>query len=474
MSLAKRLSFFSTPVEEKDKTVGVGETLVQTLRPIQKCRKNYIELSGLSEMLKRLLEEQGRHLESFSSAFNELAASADEISATNESVLSQAESSLKETEEGAAFITELKDVSNGLSAEQEELKKLIDVMRSIREATHLINTIVFQTKLLSFNASVEAARAGEHGKGFAVVAEEVKNLAESSKKAADSISQKIESGINTVDRLVNVLSQGIERVVKNAETTSKKFENIKGNVTGLTTSVREITAGVSNQSSAINSSLSVLHQFSELNQRNAQFTLVSVSEISSDLADSVETVSEFTKESLKQLNKDETDDDIFWENVDKILQQIRDQKDLLAALQLIAESVAEISSWKIAHVLTPDKNGVTASAGLWSTRDAKFRSSKFFEMSSEGQFESGKGLPGRVYKSKHFEYIENVVADTNFPRHKAAAEIHLVSGIGVPILSRDQRVVAVVEFFSFDMCEPDENLVEALKQMGQVAGAKSL
>ena len=35
----------------------------------------------------------------------------------------------------------------------------------------VINDIVFQTKLLSFNASVEAARAGESGKGFAVVAE---------------------------------------------------------------------------------------------------------------------------------------------------------------------------------------------------------------------------------------------------------------------------------------------------------------
>jgi len=40
-----------------------------------------------------------------------------------------------------------------------------------------MNDIVFQTKLLSFNASVEAARAGIHGKGFAVVADEVGNLA---------------------------------------------------------------------------------------------------------------------------------------------------------------------------------------------------------------------------------------------------------------------------------------------------------
>jgi len=44
------------------------------------------------------------------------------------------------------------------------------LIETINQKTRVINDIVFQTKLLSFNASVEAARAGEHGKGFAVEA----------------------------------------------------------------------------------------------------------------------------------------------------------------------------------------------------------------------------------------------------------------------------------------------------------------
>ena len=60
-------------------------------------------------------------------------------------------------------------------------------MEQIKDKVNIINDIVFQTKLLSFNASVEAARAGENGKGFAVVAEEVGNLASVSGKAANEI-----------------------------------------------------------------------------------------------------------------------------------------------------------------------------------------------------------------------------------------------------------------------------------------------
>ena len=55
----------------------------------------------------------------------------------------------------------------------EQLTSALKVIKEIAEKTDVINTMVFQTKLLSFNASVEAARAGEAGKGFAVVANEI-------------------------------------------------------------------------------------------------------------------------------------------------------------------------------------------------------------------------------------------------------------------------------------------------------------
>lgn len=68
-----------------------------------------------------------------------------------------------------------------------EMAGLLDSSKQIDRVIETIQTLAWQTNLLSVNASIEAARAGDAGLGFAVVAEEVRALARASQESSADI-----------------------------------------------------------------------------------------------------------------------------------------------------------------------------------------------------------------------------------------------------------------------------------------------
>lgn len=139
-----------------------------------------------------------------------------------------------------------------------EISKIVEMISKIDEKTKVINDIVFQTKLLSFNASVEAARAGEHGKGFAVVAEEVGNLASMSGKAALEITTLLDSSLKQVNEIFNSTKAKVDVLVesgketvelgkKNAYDCEQSLDEILQNVGTVNDMVEEISLASSEQ-----------------------------------------------------------------------------------------------------------------------------------------------------------------------------------------------------------------------------------
>lgn len=83
---------------------------------------------------------------------------------------------------------------------------IADINRHSRDMTEIIsvmNSIAFQTNILSLNAAVEAAHAGELGKGFAVVAQEVRALAQRSAESAKDIHSLVQSTTDAVTSCAN-------------------------------------------------------------------------------------------------------------------------------------------------------------------------------------------------------------------------------------------------------------------------------
>lgn len=145
-------------------------------------------IDSLSQNLSQISNQQA-------SAIEETSASAEEISGMVNVNVQLAEESRNLSKQVGDKMTQLDDAMEKISESNHQISELAKIIAEIGAKTQIIDDIVFQTKLLSFNASVEAERAGEHGRGFAVVAQEVGNLAQMSGKAAMDISAIVKQSI---------------------------------------------------------------------------------------------------------------------------------------------------------------------------------------------------------------------------------------------------------------------------------------
>ncbi len=84
-------------------------------------------------------------------------------------------------------------------------------------------------------------------------------------------------------------------------------------------------------------------------------------------------------------------------------------------------------------------------------------------------FRRGVGLPGQVWESGEFEWIEEFSTDPNFPRAALARRCGIRTAIGVPIRSR-QGVVGVIELFFREPQPFDADLRSALELSGAQIG----
>lgn len=197
-----------------------------------------------------------------------------------------------------------------MSDSNDKISSIVKMITNLKEKTNVINEIVFQTKLLSFNASIEAARAGEQGKGFAVVAEEVGRLAAHSGRVANEISTSIEESSRLVTTIIDAAQMQIEELSASAEERTQHgvdvnsacrstFETILSQITTLHQSVQAIGSASAAQAKGLDGISSAMTQMEQITERSASFATESHSlgqilgESSQRLEESVESLALF-------------------------------------------------------------------------------------------------------------------------------------------------------------------------------------
>jgi PAS domain S-box-containing protein len=94
---------------------------------------------------------------------------------------------------------------------------------------------------------------------------------------------------------------------------------------------------------------------------------------------------------------------------------------------------------------------------------------QFEAASRRTAFTRGVGLPGRVWASGEPAWVPDVLADPNFPRAAAAMAEGLRSAFALPLLIGG-TAVGVMEFFSREIREPNEELLRMLARVGAQVG----
>jgi methyl-accepting chemotaxis protein len=264
-----------------------------------------IDIASSAEQLSQASTEQAASLQETSSSIEEISSMISNNSENSKQATVISEHSLKSTQRGKAVVdlmiksiadinTSNDGIADQINETNTEIENIVKIINEIGTKTKVINDIVFQTKLLSFNASVEAARAGEQGKGFAVVAEEVGNLATMSGTAAQEITSLLDNSIKTVEDVVKRSKTNIGRMIQDGKekvTTGTKvaqdcegvFNEILENITNVSKMVNEISSASQEQSQGvreINKAIAQLDQVTHQNTATASASAHSASSLS--------------------------------------------------------------------------------------------------------------------------------------------------------------------------------------------------
>ncbi len=179
---------------------------------------------------------------------------------TFEGLMKASSDLVSETEKSAQSVNVLVEKEMlAMGHVQKQMGALQQATKNILDSVKLIDSIAFQTNILSLNASIEAARAGSAGKGFAVVAEEVRRLAANSAQVNDAVRSSIGEAMQQVEKTLtqsNASAEGLAEITHKVRDEFGAMEKITSNSTMQTNEISNISrdvVGISESAQAVRS-----------------------------------------------------------------------------------------------------------------------------------------------------------------------------------------------------------------------------
>jgi methyl-accepting chemotaxis protein len=211
-----------------------------------------------------------------STTVNELGAISFQSAAQAEASANGARQALSLAEDGTRSVQQTLQGMSGLrdkvDAIANQIVNLSEQTGQITVVSDLVADLASQTNMLALNAAVEAARAGEQGKGFSVVADEIRKLADQSKKSADKISILAGDIQAAINRTVMVTDEGTKTVnegIDLARSTADTFAGVTDAVNNVFLNSQQISTSAKQQAVSIQQVLTSMANISQGSQESA-------------------------------------------------------------------------------------------------------------------------------------------------------------------------------------------------------------
>jgi phosphate/phosphite/phosphonate ABC transporter binding protein len=211
-----------------------------------------------SEEVRRQAEHQARESTSLASAMEEMNATIHEIARNAASTFANAtriaQANAESQQNMGSVVGSVNDISSLFERATQVMHELRSASDAIGNIVQVINGIAEQTNLLALNAAIEAARAGEHGRGFAVVADEVRKLAEITKKSTREITDTIARNQGLTAEVSAAMDSGRELIqtsVAQTGVTQSSLELVAASVDDVNGMIHQIASATEEQSATM-------------------------------------------------------------------------------------------------------------------------------------------------------------------------------------------------------------------------------
>ena len=133
------------------------------------------------------------------------------------------------------------------------------------------------------------------------------------------------------------------------------------------------------------------------------------------------------------------------------------------ALRAGLEAICKLTAWPLGHALLLVGNELV-STSVWHD-ETEGAAAALRSATERIRFTSGVGLPGMVLETEQPVWVAEAEVEPHFPRKG----LGLGAAFGFPVTS-EGRIIAVLEFFTYDKVRPDADLMLIVRTLGEQVG----